>query len=77
MIIFWYAAGVILDLLAILVFIALILHGYFIGEKTSIFTGVVNATVWFPVALACAAMVMEASYICKRKSNSLGLWGIK
>ena len=77
MIILYYAAGVILDLLAILVFIALILHGYFIGENVGIFTGVVNATVWFPVALACSAMVMEASYICKRKSKSLGLWGLK
>ena len=68
-------AGVLLEILAILIFIALILHGYFIGEKTSQFTGVVNATVWSPVALAVAAIVYELSDKFKRKANFLGLFG--
>lgn len=38
-------AGVLLEILAILTVILLILHGLIIGEKTSIFTGIVNATV--------------------------------
>lgn len=74
---FYALAGVVLDILSLFVLIALLLHAYFIGEKTSVFTGVVNATVWFPVALACAAIVMETSQICKRKSDTLGLWGRK
>lgn len=68
-------AGVLLEILAILIFIAMILHGYFIGEKTSVFTGVVNATVWGPVALAVAAMVYELADTLKRKANFPGLFG--
>lgn len=68
-------AGVLLEILAILIFIMMILHGYFIGEKTSVFTGVVNATVWCPVALAVAAMVYELADTLKRKANFLGLFG--
>lgn len=68
-------AGVLLEILAILIFIMIILHGYFIGEKTSVFTGVVNATVWAPVALAVAAMVYELADTLKRKANFLGLFG--
>lgn len=74
---FYALAGVVLDVLSIFVLIAMILHGYFVGAKTSVFTGVVNATAWFPVTLACAAMIMEASQICKRKSDTLGLFGCK
>ena len=68
-------AGVLLEILAILIFIALILHGYFIGEKTSQFTGVVNATVWCPVALTVAATIYDLADKCKRKANFLGLFG--
>lgn len=68
-------AGVLLEILAILIFIMMILHGYFIGEKTSTFTGIINATVWAPVALAVAAMVYELADTLKRKANFLGLFG--
>nr|DAK98584.1 MAG TPA: hypothetical protein [Caudoviricetes sp.] len=68
-------AGVLLEILAILIFIMMILHGYFIGEKTNTFTGIVNATVWAPVALAVAAMVYELADTLKRKANFLGLFG--
>ena len=68
-------AGVLLEILAILIFIMMILHGYFIGEKTSVFTGIVNATVWGPVALAVAAMIYELADTLKRKANFLGLFG--
>ena len=68
-------AGVLLEILAILFFIAMILHGYFIGEKTSTFTGVVNATVWLPSALAVAATIYDLADKCKRKANFLGLFG--
>lgn len=68
-------AGVLLEILAILIFIMMILHGYFIGEKTSVFTGVVNATVWTPVALAVSAMIYELADTLKRKANFLGLFG--
>lgn len=68
-------AGVLLEILAIVIFISLILHGYFIGALTSTFTGVVNATVWAPVALAVAAMVCELADTLKRKANFLGLFG--
>lgn len=68
-------AGVLLEILAILIFVALILHGYFIGEKTSIFTGIANATVWGPVALAVSAMIYELADTLKRKANFPGLFG--
>ena len=68
-------AGVLLEILAILIFIMMILHGYFIGEKTNTFTGIVNSTVWAPVALAVAAMVYELADNLKRKANFLGLFG--
>lgn len=68
-------AGVLLEILAILIFIMMILHGYFIGEKTSTFTGVVNAIVWLPPALAVSAMLYDLADKCKRKANFLGLFG--
>lgn len=68
-------AGVLLEILAILIFISLILHGYFIGALTSVFTGIANATVWAPVALAVAAMVYELADTLKRKANFIGLFG--
>ena len=68
-------AGVLLEILAILIFIMSILHGYFIGSLTSIFTGIINATVWCPVALAVAAMVYELADTLKRKANFPGLFG--
>ena len=68
-------AGVLLEILAILIFIMMILHGYFIGEKTSVFTGIANATVWCPVALAAAAIVYDLADKFKRKANFLGLFG--
>ena len=68
-------AGFLLEILAILIFIAMILHGYFIGEKTSTFTGVVNATVWLPSALAVSAMLYDLANTLKRKANFLGLFG--
>lgn len=68
-------AGVLLEILAILTVILLILHGLIIGEKTSIFTGIVNATVWAPVALAVSAMIYELADTLKRKANFPGLFG--
>lgn len=68
-------AGVLLEILAILIFIAMILHGYFIGEKTSTFTGVVNATVWLLPALAVSAMLYDLADTLKRKANFPGLFG--
>ena len=68
-------AGVLLELTAIFTIIALILHGFIIGEKTSVFTGIVNATVWGPVALAVATMVYELADTLKRKANFPGLFG--
>lgn len=68
-------AGVLLEILAILIFIMMILHGYFIGEKTSVFTGIANATVWGPVALAVSAMIYELADTLKRKANFPGLFG--
>ena len=68
-------AGVLLEILAILIFIMMILHGYFIGEKTSVFTGIVNSTVWAPVALAVAAVFYDLADTLKRKANFLGLFG--
>lgn len=68
-------AGVLLEILAILIFIMMILHGYFIGEKTSTFTGVVNATVWCPPALAVSAMIYDLADKFKRKANFQGLFG--
>lgn len=68
-------AGVLLEILAILIFIMMILHGYFIGEKTSVFTGIVSATVWAPVALAVSAMIYELADTLKRKANFPGLFG--
>lgn len=68
-------AGVLLEILAILIFIAMILHGYFIGEKTSTFTGVANATVWLPPALAVSAMLYDLANTLKRKANFPGLFG--
>lgn len=68
-------AGVLLEILAILIFISLILHGYFIGALTGTFTGIVNATVWAPVALAGSAMIYELADTLKRKANFPGLFG--
>lgn len=68
-------AGVLLEILAILIFIMMILHGYFIGEKSGLFTGIVNATVWAPVALAVSAMIYELADTLKRKANFPGLFG--
>lgn len=68
-------AGVLLEILAILTFILLILHGFNIGEKTSVFTGIVNATVWAPVSLAVSAMIYELADTLKRKANFPGLFG--
>lgn len=68
-------AGVLLEILAILIFIMMILHGYFIGEKTSMFTGVVNATVWSPAALTVSATIYDLADTLKRKANFLGLFG--
>lgn len=68
-------AGVLLEILAILIFISLILHGYFIGALTSTFTGITNATVWAPVALAVSAMIYELADTLKRKANFPGLFG--
>lgn len=68
-------AGVLLEILAIIIFIMMILHGYFIGEKSGLFTGITNATVWAPVALAVAAMVYELADTLKRKANFPGLFG--
>lgn len=68
-------AGVLLESLAILIFIMMILHGYFIGANTSTFTGIINSTVWAPVALAVAAMVYELADTLKRKANFPGLFG--
>ena len=68
-------AGVLLEILAILIFIMMILHGYFIGEKTSVFTGIANSTVWAPVALAVSAMFYELADTLKRKANFPGLFG--
>lgn len=68
-------AGVLLEILAILIFIMMILHGYFIGENTSVFTGIVNASVWAPVALAVSAMIYELADTLKRKANFPGLFG--
>ena len=68
-------AGVLLKILAILTFILLILHGFTIGEKTSVFTGIVNATVWCPVALAVSAMIYELADTLNRKANFPGLFG--
>lgn len=68
-------AGVLLEILAILTFILLILHGFTIGEKTSVFTSIVNATVWAPVALAVSAMIYELADTLKRKANFPGLFG--
>ena len=68
-------AGVLLEILAILIFIMMILHGYFIGVKTSVFTGIVNATVWCPVALAVAAVFYDLADMLKRKANFPGLFG--
>lgn len=68
-------AGFLLEILAILIFIMMILHGYFIGEKTSTFTGIVNATVWCPSALAVSAMIYDLADKFKRKANFLGLFG--
>lgn len=56
-------AGLVLELAAI------------IGGKTSIFTGVLNATVWAPVSLAVSAMIYELADSLKRKANFLGLFG--
>ena len=68
-------AGVLLEILAILIFIMMILHGYFIGAVTSTLTGIVNATVWAPVSLAVSAMIYELADMLKRKANFLGLFG--
>lgn len=68
-------AGVLLEILAILIFIMMILHGFFIGAKTSTFTGIVNATVWSPVALAVSAMIYELADTLKRKAKFPGLFG--
>lgn len=68
-------AGVLLEILAILTLILLILHGFIIGEKTSVFTGIVNATVWAPVSLAVSAMIYELADTLKRKANFPGLFG--
>lgn len=68
-------AGVLLEILAILIFVMLVLHGYFIGAKTGTFTGITNATVWGPVALAVSAMIYELADTLKRKANFLGLFG--
>lgn len=68
-------AGVLLEILAILIFIMLVLHGYFIGAKTGTFTGIANATVWGPVALAVSAMIYELADTLKRKANFPGLFG--
>ena len=68
-------AGVLLEILAILTLILLILHGFIIGEKTSVFTGIVNATVWAPVALAVSAMIYELADTLKRKAEFSGLFG--
>lgn len=53
----------------------MILHGYFIGEKSGLFTGITNATVWAPVALAGSAMIYELADTLKRKANFPGLFG--
>nr|DAQ14791.1 MAG TPA: hypothetical protein [Caudoviricetes sp.] len=69
-------AGLVLELAAIIVLVALMLHGFIIGEKTSIFTGIVNATVWAPVSLAVSAMIYELADTLKRKANFPGLFGL-
>lgn len=68
-------AGLVLELAAIVVLVALMLHGFIIGEKTSIFTGIINATVWCPVSLAVSAMIYELADTLKRKANFPGLFG--
>lgn len=68
-------AGLVLELAAIVMLVALMLHGFIIGEKTSIFTGIVNATVWAPVSLAVSAMIYELADTLKRKANFPGLFG--
>ena len=67
--------GLVLEIAAIATLIMLMLYGFIIGEKTSIFTGIVNATVWTPVALAVSAMIYELADTLKRKANFPGLFG--
>ena len=65
--------GLVLEIAAIATLIMLMLHGFIIGEKTSIFTGIVNTAVWTPVSLAVSAMIYELSDTLNRKANFPGL----